>query len=57
MRPIGAGLSPEQTALALQNLSDQYEKQGLMYQNGDNIIPCRSNGTCTEKRHKLRPQR
>ncbi len=54
---IGAGLNPGQTALALQNLSDQYEKQGVRYQNGDNIIPCQSNGTCAEKRHKLRLQR
>ncbi len=54
---VGAGFNAEQTAQALQNLSDQYEKQGVAYQNGDNIIPCQSNGTCADKRHKLNPKR
>jgi hypothetical protein len=54
---VGAGLNAGQAARALQDLSDRYEKQGVMYQNGDNIIPCESNGTCGEKRHKLNPKR
>jgi hypothetical protein len=53
---IGNGESPSQAAEVIQNVSDGFEAQGIVYQNGDNIIPCQSNGTCAEKRHKLAPK-
>ncbi len=53
---IGKGVRPTQAAEVIQNVSDSFEAQGVAFQKGDNIIPCQSNGTCAEKRHKLTPK-